>query len=791
VSTKKCVLVLQLAAVAGLQSTSVFAAANATALPDPPAPSRSQATARPDALLTVDLNRSALVEKIFAAWAREIPSNQGSAIKVKLSGLRADELLAASMASSFDGVLEVLHATEIAGNFQSPAIGSAQSFFATQSALKPAAQNSAFLSKVSEISASDSSKTLGDANADLVYTPVTPCRLFDTRAGLASALGTVGGTFSNQQTKTIAPAGACGIPTSGVASLFLSFHAYNNNPSTLGVIGFMQPATPFSAMAATWTGANWATGTFITRTNPNGSFDAFVGNGQAMTADMIVDVMGYFRAPQGTIGDITDVQTAAGSGLTGGVASGAVTLSLANGYKLPQSCASGQVPKSDGAGAWACAADATAGTVTNGWTQGGNAFGAPGVIATTDNQPLTVRAGGGQVSVLVGASGDGLRMVPLLSSTGTKRTLATINGSRLNSAFGLEGATIGGGGGELISVGADSPNTVTGHFGTIGGGYGNAASTQATVGGGIRNSASNAGVTIAGGNQNSAAGLYSTIGGGDTNSAAGFRGTVSGGWQNSASANGGVISGGLNNVASGLASTVGGGEFNTASGNYSFVAGGASNNVSGAASIIAGGRNNVVSANYSFAAGLRADIDQDHCAIFNMWIVDTRSNCAAQTGVFRVFANKGLTVDFGTPDAGGNGSDWVFIGPIFAGKSINSRSGAYLSTGGMWTNMSDRVSKEQFKKVDAQAILRKVAALPITTWNYIAEGKGVRRMGPMAQDFRKAFGLGMDEKSIGVVDADGVALAAIQGLNQKMDAKEVKIQSLERELASIKKKLGL
>ncbi len=366
--SKKCTLMLPLALLAGLNAAQAYAN-GAPGLQVSPA--RNQSAPRPDALLAIDLNRSAVVEKIFASWAADIPSAQQAAFKSKLGALRADLLLAASLSPSVDGVLEIVHVSANNSLQSAPALGSAQTFYAAQSELKnsavnstlPAAQSRSFSSQSSENLSADKSKALGDANADLVYTPLVPCRLFDTRAGLTSALGTVGGTFANQQTKTITPAGACGIPTSGVASLFLSFHAYNNNPATLGVIGFMAPGTAFSALAATWTGGAWATGTYISRTNPNGSFDAFVGNNQPMSADMVVDVMGYFRAPNGGTsaggGDITEVTTAAGSGLSGGVTSGAVTLSLANGYKLPQSCASGQVPKSDGAGNWACAADAT------------------------------------------------------------------------------------------------------------------------------------------------------------------------------------------------------------------------------------------------------------------------------------------------------------------------------------------------------------------------------------------------------------------------------------------------
>ncbi len=287
------------------------------------------ATTPPDALLAIDMQRSAVVEKIVATWGKELPEAQRTSFSKTLTALRADHLLAASMSGSFDGVLEVLGAAKQSGvSAHSPALGSAQGYFASRALAEtaiPAAQNEANLSKLSE-----KSKALGDANADLVYTPLTPCRLFDTRSGLASALGTVGGTFSQQQTKTIVPNGACGIPTSGVASLFFSFHAFNNNPAALGVIGFMKPTTPFTALAATWTGDAWVTGTFIANTNPNGSFDAFVGNNVPMTADLIVDVVGYFRAPQsgvgGGSGTITAVQTAAGSGLTGGVFSAWQTL---------------------------------------------------------------------------------------------------------------------------------------------------------------------------------------------------------------------------------------------------------------------------------------------------------------------------------------------------------------------------------------------------------------------------------------------------------------------------------
>lgn len=60
----------------------------------------------------------------------------------------------------------------------------------------------------------------------------------------------------------------------------------------------------------------------------------------------------------------------------------------------------------------------------------------------------------------------------------------------------------------------------------------------------------------------------------------------------------------------------------------------------------------------------------------------------------------------------------------------------------------------------------------------------------MAQDFHAAFGLGIDDRHIATVDGDGVALAAIQGLNQKLEAKSHKLEAenveLKEQLAELK-----
>lgn len=97
---------------------------------------------------------------------------------------------------------------------------------------------------------------------------------------------------------------------------------------------------------------------------------------------------------------------------------------------------------------------------------------------------------------------------------------------------------------------------------------------------------------------------------------------------------------------------------------------------------------------------------------------------------------------------------------------------------------SDRNAKENFKPVAPLEVLNKVAALPISTWNFKTMNDGAH-MGPMAQDFYAAFGLGGGDTTITSVDPDGVALAAIQGLNQKLEETRSENAALKARLEKI------
>ena len=94
---------------------------------------------------------------------------------------------------------------------------------------------------------------------------------------------------------------------------------------------------------------------------------------------------------------------------------------------------------------------------------------------------------------------------------------------------------------------------------------------------------------------------------------------------------------------------------------------------------------------------------------------------------------------------------------------------------------SDRNKKENFTSVSPEDVLEKVAELPITTWNYIADDQKTTHLGPMAQDFHKAFGLGKTDKTLSFVDTNGVALASIQALNTKLQEKDLKINALQNQ----------
>jgi hypothetical protein len=78
--------------------------------------------------------------------------------------------------------------------------------------------------------------------------------------------------------------------------------------------------------------------------------------------------------------------------------------------------------------------------------------------------------------------------------------------------------------------------------------------------------------------------------------------------------------------------------------------------------------------------------------------------------------------------------------------------------------------------------------MPVSTWSYRSDDPTVRHLGPMAQDFHSAFGLGDTDRAYDSIDAHGVALAAIKALYERSRDQDARIERLERENAELRER---
>lgn len=132
-------------------------------------------------------------------------------------------------------------------------------------------------------------------------------------------------------------------------------------------------------------------------------------------------------------------------------------------------------------------------------------------------------------------------------------------------------------------------------------------------------------------------------------------------------------------------------------------------------------------------------------------------------------------------DGGSNGNFQVWSpAVVFDVDEIGN-----VKVNGALVHSSDRDRKENLAAVESASILEAVATLPIQRWNFIDDEEETLHLGPMAQDFYAAFGLGTDERHIATVDADGVALAAIQGLHQLVRRQQGLIRQLQDRLGAL------
>ncbi|HST63508.1 MAG TPA: tail fiber domain-containing protein [Longimicrobium sp.] len=112
-------------------------------------------------------------------------------------------------------------------------------------------------------------------------------------------------------------------------------------------------------------------------------------------------------------------------------------------------------------------------------------------------------------------------------------------------------------------------------------------------------------------------------------------------------------------------------------------------------------------------------------------------------------------------------------------------AGVELASGGSgWSAVSDRNRKENFLGLEGEDILARLRNVPVSTWNYRTQETSIRHMGPMAQDFHAAFGLGENPLMINSVDIDGVNMAAVQALTARTDALRTENEALRAENAT-------
>jgi hypothetical protein len=473
-------------------------------------------------------------------------------------------------------------------------------------------------------------------------------------------------------------------------------------------------------------------------------------------------------------------------------------------------------------------------TVAGGFYNSAGGFGATvagGQANQATNSFATVSGGGNNIS---GASYSTVGGGEFNNSTGP---IATVGGGTGNTSSG-QSTTVGGGGGnsatnDFATIAGGAGNSAIGQYATVGGGennisgelVANSGSTgdYSTVGGGSGNHAAADYSTVAGGSGNGAFGLplgsgggYATVGGGQNNNAIGGYATIAGGGGNNTggacatigggennNANSdyvsyfGTVGGGYTNTANGYCATVPGGFHNLANGNYSFAAGNQAHAVNQGAFVWADSQNATFSssANDQFCIRAQGGVQLDPATsvfcgsqtrqVLNLY--GTAYGIGVQTGTlfFRSdggFANsgdfswfRGGSYNVGQNQPGSGGQEMMRL------DHNGNLSVLHAITANVVLQTSDRDLKSNFKPVNPQEVLAQVSALPITAWTYKNE-TGVQHLGPMAQDFYAAFKVGSDDQHIATVDESGVALAAIQGLNQKVEAARQKAEGLEQRL---------
>ncbi len=142
----------------------------------------------------------------------------------------------------------------------------------------------------------------------------------------------------------------------------------------------------------------------------------------------------------------------------------------------------------------------------------------------------------------------------------------------------------------------------------------------------------------------------------------------------------------------------------------------------------------------------------------------------------------------GPDDSVQDGRMWT-IGEVGATPAMRVTHDGNVEIAGTLVQGSSRDIKHGFTSVDANSILAKVDALNISRWHYNRDNSGAAHLGPMAEEFYAAFGLGADDKHLAPTDLAGVAVASVKALNQRVREQNAEIGALKAEAATLEARL--
>ncbi|MCW3102625.1 MAG: hypothetical protein JWO09_1065 [Bacteroidetes bacterium] len=195
---------------------------------------------------------------------------------------------------------------------------------------------------------------------------------------------------------------------------------------------------------------------------------------------------------------------------------------------------------------------------------------------------------------------------------------------------------------------------------------------------------------------------------------------------------------------------------------------------------IAIGYHNTATAKYAISIGNQTDATGRNSIAMGYY-----SSSNAHTGCFVYADGSG-----GASSMTLNTADNQFMvrasgGTIFYSNAAMTAGVSLPAGGGSWASVSDKNKKEHFKKESGDAILKKLDLIEVTSWNYKTQAASIRHIGPMAQDFYKAFSFGESDTTITTIDMDGISLIAIQALSRKTKELQEKAAEVERLKATV------